>query len=76
MAGFEVTIEEMNREDRFSASELNVVFEVGSCRSKGTLDNRLAQPYQLKSLQDRLSVSTGRRFVDDAPPEEINQKEE
>ena len=54
----------MNREDRFSASELNVVFEVGSCRSKGTLDNRFAQPYQLKSLQDRLSVSTGRRFVD------------
>jgi hypothetical protein len=48
---FFIPSDEMNREDRFSASELNVVFEVGSCRSKGTLDNRLAQPYQLKSFK-------------------------
>ena len=63
----------MIRGDRFSAGNLNVVFEVESHRVVREVEDRLAQRDQVNPFQDRLCVSTGGSFVDHSAPEEINQ---
>ncbi len=63
----------MIRGDRFSAGELNVVFEVAACRGESAVEDGLAQRLQVKPLQDRLRIGAGSRFVYDSAPEEIKQ---
>lgn len=63
----------MIRGDRFSAGELNVVFEVEPYRGERVVEDRLAQRDQMKPLQDRLRISAGGSFVSHSPPEEIKQ---
>ena len=65
----------MIRRDRFSTGNLNVIFEVGPCRGKSVVDDRLVHRNQFKPLQDRLSINAGGRFVCDSAPEEIKQRE-
>ncbi len=59
--------------DRFSAGELNVVFEVGTCRSESAVEDCLAQRFQVNPLQNRLRIGAGSRFVYNSPPKEIKQ---
>src|SRR5713226_3234115 len=63
----------MIRGDRFSAGELNIVFEVGRCRGERVVEGCLAQRDQVKPLQDRLCISAVIHFVCDSSPEEIKQ---
>ncbi len=63
----------MIRGNRFSASELNVVFEVGTCRGENAVEDCLAQRLQVNSLLNRLRIGAGSRFVYNSPPKEIKQ---
>ena len=65
----------MIRRNRFSAGELNIVFEVWPCRGESVVEDRLAHWNKVKPLQDRLRIGAGSRFVYDSPPEEVKQWE-
>jgi hypothetical protein len=63
----------MIRGDRFSAGELNVVFEVWPSRGERVVEDCLVHWNKVNPLQDRLRIGAGSRFVCDSTPEEIEQ---
>ena len=68
-----ISCDEMIRGDRFSAGELNVVFEVRPRRNESLVEDRLAQSRPSEVPSRWLAHRAGGRLVRDSPPKEINQ---